>query len=81
MNIVRSGAVERMAGGKVCEILTSGNYFGEDRSVLNVPSLYGWRARDATTVVQIPGDLIAEVPALRWKIFELFQQRVAHMPH
>jgi hemerythrin len=81
INIIASGAVERVVGGVVVTTLLPGQHFGEDSAVLNIPNLFRLRARDATSVLQIPGDLVADVPALRWKIFESFRQRVARGTH
>lgn len=76
INIIRSGKVERIVYDRVTDILLPAQHFGEDSAVLNVPTLYRLRAAEATRVLQFPGEMVSEVPALRWKIFEQFQQRV-----
>ena len=81
INIIRSGLVERELGNKVLNVLKERDYFGEECAVLKVPSLYSLRALEETTIVQIPGNLVEDVPILRWKIFENFQQRAAHLVH
>ena len=79
INIIRSGIVERAVGSKVLDVLKERDFFGEEGAVLNVPSLFKLRTLKETVIVQIPGNLVEEVPILRWKIFESFQQRTARL--
>jgi hemerythrin len=79
ISVIRSGRVERSVGSKVIDILKDRDCFGDDRAVLNLPSLYTLRAIEETRVVQIPGHLVGAVPILRWKIIENVQQRTAHL--
>lgn len=79
INIIRSGLVERELGNKLLDILRERDYFGEECAVLKVPSRYIMRALEETVVMQIPGDLVKDVPMLRWKIFEHFQERAARL--
>lgn len=81
INIIRYGVIERELGNKVLDVLEELDYFGEESAVLNVPSLYSLRALEETAVVQIPGHILTDVPMIRWKIFENFQQRAAHLVH
>lgn len=81
INIIRSGLVERTVGSKVLDVLTQRDFFGEEGAVLNVPSLFRLRVLEETTVVQIPGELLEDVPILRWKIYENHQQRTARIEH
>lgn len=77
LNVIRSGLVERTVGGKVLDALQERDFFGEEGAIFKVPYLSHLRALDETAVVQIPGDLLKDVPILRWKLFERYQQRVA----
>ena len=81
INIIRSGLVEREVGSKVLDILKERDYFGDECAVLKVPSLYRVRALEETTIVQVPGKLVEDVPQLRWKIFENFQLRTVQLVH
>ncbi len=81
INIIRSGLLERTRGSKEVDILRQNDFFGEEGAVLNVPSLFNLHALEETVVVQIPGYLVEDVPILRWKIFESFQQRAANVIH
>jgi len=79
INIIRSGLVERAVGSKVLETLKQRDFFGEEGAVLKVPSLFRLRVLEETVAVQIPGELLEDVPILRWKIFENHQQRAARI--
>ena len=81
MNIIRSGQVERTAGGKFLDALNIGDFFGEEDAFLNLPGLYYLRAFKDTTTVQIDGDLLKNVPIIRWKILESYQHKVASVVH
>ncbi len=81
INIIRSGRVERVLGTKVLDVLGPRDFFGEEEAVLNMHDLFRLRALEETTTVQIHGDLFRNVPILRWKILESYQQRAARMVH
>jgi hemerythrin len=79
LNIIRSGLVERTLGGKKLDVIKEREFFGEEGAVLKLPSLFSLRAAKDTTVIQIPADLVADVPVLRWKLLESYQQRAARV--
>jgi len=78
INIIRSGFVERTVDGKILDVLKPHDYFGEE-AILKIPSLYRLRALTETSVLQIPGELLGDVPIIRWKILEDYQHRTARM--
>ncbi|MCF8179393.1 MAG: bacteriohemerythrin [Sulfuritalea sp.] len=80
-NIIRSGRIERLVGRKVVDVLEARDYFGEEAAVFKTPCLFRVQATEDTTVVQIPGEVLRDVPILRWKLFENFQQRAARFAH
>jgi hemerythrin len=51
------------------------DFFGEEGAILKIPSLYQLRALKETSVLQIPGELLEDVPKIRWKILEDYQHR------
>ena len=79
LSLLRSGVVERSVGGKVTDVLKERDFFGEEGAIFKVPYLFHLRALEETAVVQIPGELLVDVPILRWKLFESYQQRVARV--
>lgn len=81
LNIIRSGRVERLVGRKVVDVLQRGDFFGEEAAMFKAPCLFRLNVLDQTTVVQIPGELLQDVPILRWKLFENCQQRAARFAY
>ena len=79
LNIIRCGRIERSVGGKVLDVLKEREFFGEEGAIFKVPYLSHLRALDETVAIQIPGNLLNDVPILRWKLFEKYQQRVARV--
>jgi len=81
INIIRSGSIERSVVGKVFDILKKCDFFGEEGTILKVPSLFQLRAAEATITLQINGDYLENVPILRWKILENYQLSAASVVH
>lgn len=81
LNIIRSGSVERMIGERVLDVLKARDVFGEEGTIFKVPCLFHLRALEETVAIQIPGELIADVPILRWKLLENHRQRSVRMIH
>jgi hemerythrin len=79
INIIRSGLVERTIDGKTLDVLKPDDFFGEEGAILKIPSLCRLRAIKETSVLQIPGELLGDVPIIRWKILEDYQHRTARI--
>jgi len=79
INIIRSGLVERTVGSKILDVLKPNDFFGEEGAILKIPSIYRLRALKVTSVLQIPGKLLGDVPIIRWKILEDYQHRAARI--
>jgi hemerythrin len=78
-NIIRSGRIERRVGSRLLDDLKERDLFGEEGAIFKVPYLSDLRAREETSVIQIPGALLGDVPILRWKLLESYQQRAARV--
>lgn len=81
LNFIRSGLVKLGIGDRVLEVLGVSDVFGEETSLFHVPSLSRLTALEDTAVIQIPGDILADIPILRLKSLEGYQQRMAHARH
>ena len=79
INIIRSGLVERTVDGKILDVLKPHDFFGEEGAILKIPNQYRLRALTETSVLQIPGKLLEDVPIIRWKILEDYQHRAARI--
>jgi hemerythrin len=81
LNMIQRGRVERSAGGEVLETLSARAHFGEEEAVFKVPCQFRLKALEDTDVVQISGDLLADVPIVRWKLFEGWQKKTKQAAH
>ncbi|MBK9623711.1 MAG: bacteriohemerythrin [Rhodocyclaceae bacterium] len=78
-NIIRSGRVERLLGSEVVDVLQERDFFGEEAAVFKGPCLFRIKVVEDTSIVQIPGEFLQDVPILRWKLFENCEQRAARI--
>ncbi|MBF0354770.1 MAG: bacteriohemerythrin [Alphaproteobacteria bacterium] len=81
LNLIRKGRVERSAGGVVLDVLERFDHFGEEEAIFKVPCQFRLTALEATDVIQIQGSLLADVPIVRWKLFESYQRRTKQISH
>ncbi len=81
LNVIISGKIERYVGRELLDTLTDTDFFGEESAVFNVPCLFHLNVLDATEVYQMPGDLLAEVPIVKWKLLESYLGRTTRVIH
>lgn len=74
--LVKRGKLERYIEEDVFETLTSGHFFGEECVLFGTTSLFQVRAVEPTEIYKIPGDVLLDIPVVRWKLFETFQRRM-----
>jgi len=74
--LVKTGKLERYIENDVFETLTDGHFFGEECVLFDTTSLFRVRAVEHTEVYEIPGDVLLDIPVIRWKLFETFQRRM-----
>ena len=79
LNVIRTGLIEREVDGTILDVLTDHAYFGEQGAIFKLPYLSRLRVREKASVIQIPGAVLQDVPILRWKLLESYQQRVARV--
>ncbi|MFP4031167.1 MAG: cyclic nucleotide-binding domain-containing protein [Desulfococcaceae bacterium] len=74
--LVRSGALERRHLDPVrVETLVSGCFFGEERALFGEKGAYRILATEAAELYRVPGDMLLDIPVVRWKLFEAYQKR------
>ncbi|MBF0214048.1 MAG: bacteriohemerythrin [Magnetococcales bacterium] len=81
LNLIRSGQVERSLAGERFDVLQSRDYFGEEMTVFETPCLFRLTTLEETEVCQIPGELVQEIPIVRWKLFEAYHNRAMQVVH
>jgi len=74
--VVKSGKLESFIDEDVFETLSFGNFFGEGSALFKIPSVFQIRAIEPIEVYQIPGNLLRDIPIVRWKTFEIFEKRM-----
>ncbi len=74
--VVKEGKLERYIDEDVFETLIPGNFFGEECVLFSTTSLFQVRAIESTEFYQIPGNVLLDIPVIRWKLFETFQKRM-----
>ena len=74
--LVKRGKLQRYIKEEVFETLTSGHFFGEECVLFGTTSLFQVRAAEPTEVYHVPGDVLLDIPVIRWKLFETFQRRM-----
>ncbi len=74
--MVKSGALRRTIDGELFETLGQGHFFGEECVLFKTTSLYQVGVVENTDIYRIPGDMLLDIPVVRWKLFETFQKRM-----
>ncbi|MBF0114783.1 MAG: bacteriohemerythrin [Magnetococcales bacterium] len=81
LNVIRSGRVARMTGGREFEILEAGSHFGEEWSIFNTPPMFRLIAKEAVECSQIPANLLQNIPIVRWKLRDIYTRRIRQALH
>lgn len=76
LSLVRSGRIDLCVGKRVVEQLRAGDFFGESRVLFRIPCLYTARAAARTELYHIPGEVLENVPIIRWKLMEAYETRL-----
>ncbi|MBF0346311.1 MAG: bacteriohemerythrin [Magnetococcales bacterium] len=81
LNIIEEGSIQRVMGGLEVDRLGPGDHFGEEASVFGATCLFRMKAVENTVLLRIPGELLADVPIARWKLFEGYLKKVMEVVH
>jgi hemerythrin len=81
LNVVTHGRLERVVGNDVLDTVEARDFFGEEEAVFGTPGLFRVRAVEDTETLQIPGDLVKDIPIVRWKLFESYLARASMIVH
>ncbi|MBF0141782.1 MAG: cyclic nucleotide-binding domain-containing protein, partial [Magnetococcales bacterium] len=73
--LVQEGEMMRLSNQGTEELLTPGDFFGEEH-VLQIPfTLYTLEVRQSVIICQIPVALLIDIPIVRWKLLEVAERR------
>jgi hemerythrin len=81
LNVIKAGKVSRSLGGKIVDTLKAKDYFGEEGAVFDTPCLFHLEAMEPVEVFQVPGDLLKDIPIVRWKLYEAYLKRATQVVH
>ncbi len=68
--LISKGKVKVMLGEHLAEILTEGDFFGEDSAIFQILSIFEFIAIENLEIFLIDGRLIKDIPIVRWKLIE-----------
>jgi len=74
--LLAEGLVTVFAGSRPIENLTPGGFFGEDTVLAGPPAAFESRALLDSTLYAIPGDALASIPIVQWKLRETYERRL-----
>ena len=77
ISIVKKGKLEIYLNRDVIEVLTVGDFFGEEGVLYGTTPLFKLRAIEPTEVYQIEGESLLNIPIVYWKIFETYEKRMS----
>ncbi len=81
LNVIKSGKVSRLFGGKLVDTLEGKDYFGEEEAIFDTPCLFRLEATEPVETFQIPGTLLKDIPIVRWKLYEAYLKRATQVVH
>ena len=74
--LIEAGCADVMLQDRLVERLGPGQFFGEGMVLFNTPCIYHARASEETRAHFIPAPLLADIPVVRWKLFETYRRRM-----
>ena len=75
ISIVKQGKLEIYLNHDVIEVLTIGDFFGEEGVLYGTTPLFKLRAIEPTEVYHIKGESLLIIPIVYWKIFETYEKK------
>lgn len=81
VGLIKDGRIVRKLGDTVIEVLTPGDFFGEETAVFDIPAITTLCAEGTCEVEVIPANLLVQIPNVRWKMFETFARRMRFQSH
>ncbi|MBF0124766.1 MAG: bacteriohemerythrin [Magnetococcales bacterium] len=81
LNLIYSGQIERSVSGERVGVLAARDFFGEENAIFNTPCLFRLTTLEPVVTFQIPGELVQNIPIVRWKLFEAYLNRAMKVVH
>ena len=74
--LVKSGKIDLMVGDRLIESLGPGEYFNESTVLFDMPCLFKAKVSKDSTIYTIPGEVLSDIPIVRWKLLEMYEKRL-----
>lgn len=74
--LLKDGEVKIYSGSKTIETLVSGGFFGTDLDLFEAAQLLEARATKTSEIYRIPGEILKDIPIVRWKLLETYERRM-----
>lgn len=74
--LLKDGEVEIYSGGKTIETLVPGGFFGAELILLEAAQLLEASATKTSEIYRIPGEILKDIPIVRWKLLETYERRM-----
>ena len=73
--LVKRGRINRLCMEDIYERIDGGDFFGEETAIFKKHHSYAFRAEEESELYVLPGDAIADIPVVRWKMMETHERR------
>ena len=73
--LIKSGDAGLYIGQTLFERLEKGDCFGEGMAVFGMPGPFHLRAGGRLELAMVPGELLEEIPDVRWRLLETWEKR------
>ncbi len=74
--LIAEGEIQVYSENKIIETLGRGGFVGEESVLFDTASFFKARATQDSACFRIPGEALAEIPNIQWKLFETFEKRM-----
>ena len=76
IHIIKSGIVQKFSNEIVFEKMDIGQFFGEEGVLFGMSGFYSIRILETAKVYCIPGEMLLDIPIVRWKLFETYEKKI-----
>lgn len=74
--VISKGKMNLYLKDQLVEVLHGGDFFGEQSVLFDIPGLFRVRAAEDSELFRVPGELLLEIPIVRWKLLEAYNKRM-----
>lgn len=75
LSVIKRGKLQICIGENVLDTVSTGNFLGEEGVLFEISRLFNIKVIEPLEVYHVPGELLLNIPAIRWKLLETFKKR------